>query len=83
MVKQGAKGELPEKVATAQINNLEQEILIEKEKLTHIVPREVNVHSLLTAAYVFLEHAADLWKESDFEARLKLQKMIFTKKISY
>ena len=80
---QGRRGEIPEHLAKEQINELEESIFKEKQNLTNVFTKEVDIRELTDYAFNFFRTLDKRWENAEFEAKLMLQRFLFRQKIAY
>src|SRR3990167_2476699 len=80
---QGRLGEIPEHLAKEQINELEESIFKEKQNLTNVFTKEVDIRELTDYAFNFFRTLDKRWENAEFEAKLMLQRFLFRQKIAY
>lgn len=83
LIEKGKKGIIPDDLLQKQLQESEQAITIAKFSLSEIHNEELEIDALLSEAEVFIRTPELAWYCAMSEAKLKYQRMIFPKGLSY
>lgn len=82
-VQSGKDGILPPHVVKKNVDEVEDKITLAKLRLTEIHTEELDVNALLNFAYDFIRTVENVWYYAPIEYKIKLQRLIFPKGLTY
>ncbi len=80
---QGSKGTISEETFKEEIAKAEQNLTLAKSELNDLHSEELDIDALLAYAYDFIRTVEKTWYDAPFEAKVKLQNLIFPKGVEY
>lgn len=82
-IERAKKGIIPDNMLQKKLQSLEEEITFAKLNLTENHNEELEIDALLNEALVFIQTPELAWESSEFEAKLKYQRLIFPEGVKY